>query len=89
MPKMGGIWVNHKQKIDTYKSYLKSDHWKTLRDRIIKERKFCNRCSGTNQLQVHHLTYKTYAGGSNKYIELDKDLELVCRKCHKKEHNII
>lgn len=69
-----------------YLSYLKSPEWASMKLDLIQIRgQKCERC-GTERafryLQMHHLTYKRI------YKELPEDLELLCAKCHMKEHNI-
>lgn len=59
-----------------YKIVLASKRWKDLRLRIISERKQCQRCGSTSDLELHHLTYERLG------IEQDTDLELVCKPCH-------
>lgn len=65
-----------------YAKYLKSEHWLNLSDRIKQDRKCCELCNSTKNLVVHHLTYE------NIYNELDEDLQLLCKKCHCKVHNL-
>ena len=50
--------------------------WKEKRDKIIKERRKCERCGSTKDLHVHHI--------KGLRSEMPEDLELLCRKCHKK-----
>lgn len=75
-----------KTKYDLYKakyySYLKSSKWKSIRNSIIEDRKRCERCYSIQELQVHHKTYE------NVFNEKDEDLELLCKSCHRKEHNL-
>lgn len=59
--------------------YLLSDHWKALRSEKLKRNPFCERC-GRKGRDVHHLRYR------NLFDVLLSDLETLCRKCHKKEH---
>ena len=65
-----------------YHRYLKSSKWKGIRKEVIAERILCERCSSSESLQVHHKTYK------NVFNEKMEDLELLCRKCHREEHNL-
>lgn len=73
----------NKEKITSYKDYLKSEHWikisTELKDRIKK----CQLCSSTKNLNVHHNTYK------NLGHEEPEDLIVLCNECHKKFHNIL
>lgn len=66
-----------------YKQYLKSEHWKQTKEKayIILGRK-CNRCGSKNYLNIHHKHYQ------NIGCELIEDLEVVCKSCHEKIHDI-
>lgn len=66
-----------------YDDYLKSEKWLNLRKSIIKRRKKCERCGYDQNLQVHHKHYK------NIFNERPQDLELLCARCHMKEHGLI
>lgn len=66
-----------------YLIYLKSAEWKLKRKQLFNERgKKCERCGATKKLQVHHVTYKRI------FNEALEDLEVLCKPCHQKEHNI-
>jgi len=66
-----------------YYGYLNSKEWKAIVNFIKKDRGGqCERCNNKRSLQVHHKTY------DNIFQENMEDLELLCGKCHKKEHNI-
>ena len=66
-----------------YADFLRTRYWKNLRERVFKERgRKCERCNRTTYLQVHHLTYE------RRGRERMEDLEILCRDCHKQEHNI-
>jgi len=66
-----------------YKKYLLSKEWNDIKIDLFEFRgKKCERCGSTNQIQVHHLTYK------NVFNEEPEDLEILCKVCHKEEHNI-
>jgi len=61
--------------------YLKSEHWKQLRKiTLLAQGNICQRCSERKRLQVHHKTYERL------WKERPGDLEVLCTKCHKKEH---
>lgn len=66
-----------------YSNYLQTEHWKRFRDNIIKSRKKCE-CCGTIEpiMNVHHISY------SNIGKEKDRDVALLCVKCHKYIHDI-
>ena len=66
-----------------YKKYLLSDEWAQLKIDLFKYRgKECEKCGETKYLQVHHLSYK------NIFHEEPEDLMILCKSCHRKEHNI-
>lgn len=72
-----------KEYIQKYHDYLRSEQWEAIRDVVIKDRnRKCERCGSKKNLQVHHKTYERI------FNEDLSDLELLCRPCHKKEHNI-
>lgn len=60
--------------------YLKSEHWKELRGRKLKENPTCERCPSSKRLDVHHIRYR------NIFDVETSDLLTLCRKCHNKEH---
>ncbi len=64
-----------------YKQYLLSEHWKELRLRKMRESGFrCEKCNGSNSLQVHHLHYRDILNAG-----LDQ-LQTLCELCHTKTH---
>jgi 5-methylcytosine-specific restriction endonuclease McrA len=80
-------------RMDEYEEkYLKSSHWTEFRKRALQAQKenlgynCCERCgerigsAHLFNLHVHHLTYERLGN------ELIEDVEIICRKCHEKEH---
>jgi 5-methylcytosine-specific restriction endonuclease McrA len=66
-----------------YQKYLKSEKWKEIKCQLFKERgSACEKCGSGKSLQVHHLHY------GNVFRELLEDLQILCKKCHRKEHGI-
>ena len=63
-----------------YERYLKSDHWECVRTRCISRWKTCCLCNSSEDLQVHHRTYKRLGA------ELDEDVVLLCDDCHARHH---
>lgn len=60
--------------------YLYSRHWRTFRRTIGQVYGWqCERCGHGGMMDVHHKVYRLWR-------EVDKDVELLCRECHKKEH---
>ena len=57
--------------------YLKSDHWKNLRERKLQETPYCERCDRSGiKLDVHHKVYRQL------YDVTLCDLISLCRRCH-------
>jgi hypothetical protein len=69
---------------ELYKSKLSDPRWQTLRDKVFTEfgRK-CNRCKAATCLNIHH---KTYTNGKEPWDYPLKNFEVLCDKCHAKEH---
>lgn len=66
----------------SYQEYLKSDHWQYWRNRKKKDG-FCVVCKKKNNLEVHHLKY------SDLYDITNKDLVVLCRRCHQLTHDMM
>jgi len=61
--------------------YLKSDHWRDLRQQKFDEvGRFCEVCKTKKRIQVHHLRYR------NIYDVLTSDLQVLCERHHKDQH---
>lgn len=65
---------------DTYLEYLASDEWDLIRTAALTRAGHKCRCGATNDLHVHHITYKRLGH------ELPDDLRVLCSPCHDKEH---
>ena len=64
-----------------YREYLETPKWRNRRDAKLRSVGYhCERCDSRRELQVHHRTYERLGE------ELDSDLEVVCVKCHEREH---
>lgn len=73
----------HKTYKNKYESYIMSDEWQVRRNKRLEWDKFrCQQCGSSQQLQVHHLTYKRV------FDEDILDLITLCKICHKDEHNV-
>lgn len=72
-----------KEKKLTYMRYLNSASWKNFKDELKKQRgNKCEHCGRENvTLDGHHLTYERL------FNELPSDVLLLCRPCHKLQHN--
>lgn len=60
--------------------YLKSDHWKFLREEKLRISPCCEKCGTSLSLDVHHKEYR------GLYDVKIKDLQTLCRMCHDKTH---
>lgn len=69
-----------KQRQSQYKSYLKSNRWKSKRNRIMKKSGGRCRLCGKTATHVHHETYR------RRGRERDTDLTAVCDPCHTRLH---
>lgn len=66
------------------KVYLKSEHWKNLKNQRLKiSNNSCEICKQKRNLDCHHLDYK------NIYDVSVYDLQILCRKCHREIHGKI
>ena len=63
------------------KQYNKN--WKEISNKKIIKDKICFCCSSTEDLVVHHKHFRR-DGGSDE----DKNLVVLCRKCHSKLHTL-
>jgi hypothetical protein len=67
-----------------YRDYLKSEHWKCLRDEAFRVHGTrCYHCNSKKNLQVHHHTYRTPWSSCTV-----ADVHPLCNNCHKAEHGI-
>lgn len=69
----------------TYAQYLRSDHWRMLRQRMLaRSGGICQRCQRSHRdygfLDVHHRDYRRFGA------EREADLIVLCRECHISEH---
>lgn len=65
-----------------YPEYLQTNHWKTIRSKMLKRASFsCQLCNAKGVLNVHHRTYERR--GCEEY----SDLIVLCKPCHAKFHD--
>ena len=65
-----------------YRNYLDSVEWANIKLDLYQTRgKQCEICGSKSNIQVHHKTYK------NIFKEEPKDLILLCKRCHSKQHS--
>lgn len=67
---------------DWYRNiYLKSEHWKQLRQKAFaKHGRKCCKCGSKKRLDVHHLNYRSI------FDVVTDDLQIICRRHHDAEH---
>jgi len=71
----------------TYSNYLQSGYWQKLKVDIIEFRGAqCEKCGEwfddmENELNIHHISYGRW------YAEKWENLVILCKGCHKWEHN--
>jgi 5-methylcytosine-specific restriction endonuclease McrA len=81
-------------KLEEYERYIDTDHWQKVRDLKLtdqaKERgyNYCERCgerapTDATRETAFHVHHKTYERLGEERLE---DLEIICRRCHEKEH---
>ena len=69
-----------------YEEQLQDKRWEAFRKFIFAVRgKKCEMCGGTHILQVHHPKYK---GGRLAWEYTCNEVQVLCKECHKKIHNI-
>lgn len=62
-----------------YSAYLRSDAWQERRKAALKRAgNRCTLCAATDNLQVHHNSYKNLGN------ELPEDLTVLCDSCHER-----
>lgn len=73
----------HSQGYDSYRQYLRSEHWADVRRRFWASNlpKTCGGCGAGRGLHLHHRTYKRIGA------EWLTDLILVCADCHNAVHD--
>lgn len=64
-----------------YNEYLLSEEWQEKKQAVIEKYVSCVLCDSTKSLNVHHRHYRTLG-----HEDIDKDLTLLCEKCHRKFH---
>ena len=70
-----------------YKDFLETPYWKTISQYAKCNADFeCELCGNNEELHLHHKTY-TRHGYEHLPEVIDKDLIVLCNKCHAKLHN--
>lgn len=70
-----------KSRLELYREYIYSDHWKAFRLTKLNEHgRFCDSCDYKNNLHVHHINYRNY------YDCTTADLAVLCEPCHDDFH---
>lgn len=67
-----------------FSEYRLTPEWRSRRNRVLlRAGNRCELCYTTGQLEVHHRTYDRYGE------ELLSDLIALCRRCHRRFHDIL
>jgi 5-methylcytosine-specific restriction endonuclease McrA len=74
--------VKKKSYKEKYYKYLQSEEWQEIRIEMLTAFPKCQRCDSPYSLQVHHKHYR------NVFKEEPEDLEVLCKSCHKVEHDL-
>jgi hypothetical protein len=70
--------------VNSYKEYLNTKHWLDKRSQVFESNGYeCSKCKSKKQLHIHHKTYVRI--GREKL----KDLVVLCKSCHDREHYIL
>ena len=78
-------WLSQIKRYD-YKSFLKSRYWAEVRKLILKRDNYkCTVCKSTDNLQVHHTTYRNHRNEHNNL----QDLLTLCEDCHYEYHTTV
>ena len=81
--------IKRKIKSMQYSDFLKTQYWEGVRCYKLRKADFkCELCGTKGKLNVHHRTYENH-GLEHRRSVADKDLIVLCEKCHKKFHDII
>lgn len=69
----------------TYKEYLKTQHWKEVREfKLLKYGYKCQLCGSENDIHIHHNNYECLFNEN-----IHTDLISMCNECHKKFHDVL
>lgn len=72
-----------KRKPSKYDTYMKGPLWTMRKNKLFQSfPKICSICSSVSHITVHHLRYESSEFGN----ERDKDLAILCWKCHTDFH---
>ena len=78
--------VVNKREYTPYIEQLNDRRWEAFRKFVFVVRgKKCEICGGTHILQVHHPKYK---GGRLAWEYTCNEVQVLCKECHEKVHNI-
>lgn len=73
--------IEKQMQINDYHEYLKSDKWRTIRNKILNRCKYiCEGCLIREAVHVHHITYNNIGN------ELAFQLVGLCEECHETAH---
>lgn len=66
-----------------YSDYLQTPRWRALSAKVRDEVGHCEVCGTTDHLEAHHAHYDTLGH------EMPDDLVVLCRRCHRRWHEIV
>lgn len=70
----------------TYSEFLQTLYWRAIAAFKRRQMRYkCELCGGYKNLNVHHRTYIIHGVEHDSEV-IEKDLMLVCEKCHRKIH---
>jgi hypothetical protein len=69
----------------TYAEYLKSDHWKKVKQKASRRKRFCKcfKCGSTKNIDLHHKHYRFLM-----HIHELQSIVPLCRTCHEQTHDL-
>ena len=71
-----------KEIANSYEEYLKTNHWKSIKNRLFYGNKLiCSHCKTRYGISIHHITYDNIGN------ESDNDIVPLCFNCHNRFHN--
>jgi len=72
-----------------YQEYLKTTHWKNIRQEKLLNNPFCQICKASQNLHIHHKRYTQKDGSNLLFHEKLTDLITLCSSCHSLMHHYV
>jgi len=68
----------------TYQEYLSSEHWKKLKQKTLRRKRFkkCQKCDSDQNIQLHHKHYRFLM-----HIHELHSIVPLCKNCHNELHD--